>query len=735
MTVILRIAVPSPLRQLFDYLPPDAWPTGASLRPGVRVRVPFGRRQLIGILVEVVPHSAIPAAQLKPALEILDSEPALSRALLALLGWTSDYYHHGLGECLLQALPTALRQGESLTASEQRWRLTVAGLGLPDGALRRARQQSLAHSVLLREGSLGAADLVRCEVQRAHLHALQRKGLVERFTTTAATTAIAANAAAPAAVEAALQPSAEQALAIRAVSEGLGSFACFLLDGVTGSGKTEVYLQLLAEVIARGEQALVLIPEIGLSPQTSARFQRRLASPIAVLHSGLSDAERLAAWRLARSGQAGVVLGTRSAVFAEFHKLGLIIVDEEHDGSYKQQDGFRYSARDVAIKRAADNGIPIVLGSATPSLESLHNALSGRYRHLRLTERAGAATLPQIEIIDIRHAPMRDGLAPAAIAAIESALQRGDQALVFLNRRGFAPALLCHDCGWIGQCARCDARLTVHLAERRLVCHHCTYAEPLPSRCPHCKSARLESRGPGTERLEQVLTALFPSFPVIRIDRDTTQRKHAMRDKVAEIRAGQPSILVGTQMLAKGHHFPDVTLVVMVDMDGGLFSADLRGPERMAQVLTQVAGRAGRAQKSGRVLLQTHYPQHPLIEGLVRDDYQHFAARLLAERRLVGAPPFAYFALIRADARTLHAAESLLADLRTALAAPAVTCYGPLPAPMARRANLFRAQLLLSAAQRIPLHRALEHLTQVAEQHPEGRRVKWSIDVDPIDFS
>ncbi len=738
MTAILRIAVPSPLRQLFDYLPPVGLPP-ADLSPdaiqrlpvGVRVRVPFGRRELVGILVEVLPASAAGVAQLKPALEILDTEPALPPELLELVAWASAYYHHPLGECLLQALPAELRRGEPLQAHEQRWRLTVAGLALPAGAMARARQQSHAHAMLLREGSVAAADLARLDLKREHLRALQQRGLVESFEAPAL---VGPAVTAPVA-EAPLVPSAEQQAAIDTVRAGLGVFGCFLLDGVTGSGKTEVYLQLLAEVIARGEQALVLIPEIGLSPQTRARFERRLAAPVAVLHSGLNDSERLAAWRAARSGRAGVVLGTRSAAFTGFHKLGLIIVDEEHDSSYKQQDGFRYSARDVAIKRAASMGIPILLGSATPSLESLHNALHGRYRYLRLTERAGAAVLPVVEVVDIRHAPMPDGLAPPVLAAIGATLERAEQVLVFLNRRGFAPTLLCHDCGWIAQCPRCDVRLTVHLAERRLVCHHCTHAEPLARRCTQCGSARLESRGPGTERLEHALIRAFPSFPVIRIDRDTTQRKHAMRDKVAEIHLGQPSILVGTQMLAKGHHFPAVTLVVMVDLDGGLFSADPRGPERMGQLLTQVAGRAGRAGKAGRVLLQTHYPQHPLIDGLVRESYGHFAAGLLVERQAASAPPFAHFAVIRADAKTLPEAEGLLADLRAALAEPAVACFGPLPAPLTRRAGLFRAQLVISAPQRQPLHRALDRLVAAAEQHPAGRRVKWSIDVDPVDFS
>jgi len=434
-----------------------------------------------------------------------------------------------------------------------------------------------------------------------------------------------------------------------------------------------------------------------------------------------------------------VILGTRSAVLADCARLGLIIVDEEHDASYKQQDGFRYHARDVAIKRALDAGVPILLGSATPSLESLHNALSGRYEHLQLRARAGAAMAPGIEVLDIRRAPLHDGLAPPVIGALRETLARGDQALVFLNRRGFAPALLCHGCGWIAQCGHCDARLTVHMGEHRLLCHHCGFAQPLPRHCPQCQSAQLEFRGPGTERLESALQTLLPGFPVIRIDRDTTQRKNALRDLIQDVHNGGPCVLVGTQMLAKGHHFPDVTLVVMVDVDGGLFSADFRGPERMGQVLTQVAGRAGRAQKPGRVLIQTHYPDHPLMQSLTREGYDLFARGLLDERRQNGMPPFGYLALVRADAREAADAENLLADLRALFGDPqhadALRCFGPLPAPMARRAGMFRSQLLLHARQRGQLHRALEHLCSRAEQHPLARRAKWSVDVDPIDLS
>src|SRR5690606_1936615 len=557
-----------------------------------------------------------------------------SPALLGLLQWAADYYCAPLGECMAQALPVLLRQGESAAAREIHWRLTTAGLALPQGALKRAPQQAQALEILLQQSSMSPARLREHGVEPAHLRALAAKGLAERIE---CEVDAAAGRAALTAMEPPLTLSAEQQVAVTAVAQSLGRYSSHLLEGVTGSGKTEVYLHLLAQVLARGEQALVLIPEIGLTPQTLARFQRRLQTPIAVLHSGLNDSERLHAWRAARSGEAGVVLGTRSAVFAEFRRLALIIVDEEHDHSYKQQEGFRYSARDIAIKRAADAGLPILLGSATPSLETLHHALSGRYVHLSLRERAAGAMAPALEVLDIRNAPMQEGLAPDVIAALRATLSRREQALVFLNRRGFSPALICHDCGWIAQCPHCDTRLTVHVGEQRLRCHHCGHAKPLVKHCPGCRSAQLQFRGPGTERLEIVLRALFPQVPIVRVDRDTTQRKHQLRDMVEAVQQGEPCILVGTQMLAKGHHFPEVTLVVMVDIDGGLFSADLRAAERMGQLLTQVAGRAGRAEKAGRVLIQTHYPDHPLIQGLVRDGYHDFACRLLDERRITGA--------------------------------------------------------------------------------------------------
>ncbi len=729
--VVLRVAVPGPLRRSFDYLlPPDMDRAAAgSLLPGIRVQVPFGRRQLVGVLVDVVADSDLPREQLKPATALLDGEPVLPPPLLALLQWAADYYHHPLGDALAQALPVLLRQGETAAASRAVWRLTTAGLGLSAGALRRAPQQQAAFDLLLMEGEVGAGALAARGLKPEQLRALAAKGLAERVERPVAVAVPLETGGG----EPALAPSREQRAAIDAVAADFGRYACHLLEGVTGSGKTEVYLQLIEKVLARGEQALVLVPEIGLTPQTLTRFRRRFEAPVAVLHSGLNDSERLDAWRAARSGAAGVVLGTRSAVFAELARPGLIVIDEEHDASYKQQDGFRYHARDLAIKRAADAGIPILLGSATPGLESLHNALSGRYRHHLLSARPGSAELPPIEVVDIRRAPMADGLSPLAFDAIAATLARGEQALVFLNRRGFAPTLICHDCGWIAGCDHCDARLTVHYGARRLICHHCGHAEALATRCPACRGPHLEFRGPGTERLEQVLAATFPRVPVHRIDRDTTGRKQAMAELVDEIGRGEACVLVGTQMLAKGHHFPAVTLVVMVDADGGLFSADFRGPERLGQLLTQVAGRAGREGAESRVLLQTHYPDHPLLQRLVGDGYGDFARALLDERRVLELPPFGFLALVRADARSASDADRLLMALREQ--APAeVMALGPLPAPLSRRAGLHRAQLLLQSPRRAPLHRVLHRLEQVAEQHPLARRVRWSIDIDPIDM-
>lgn len=452
----------------------------------------------------------------------------------------------------------------------------------------------------------------------------------------------------------------EQRAAFEAVRASHGGFHCFLLAGVTGSGKTEVYLQLIRETLAAGRQALVLIPEINLGPQTLARFERRFNARIALLHSALTDRERLDAWLAARDGEADIVIGTRSALFTPLKRPGLIIVDEEHDASYKQQDGLRYHARDLALVRARLENVPILLGSATPALESLHNAQAGRYGLLRLTQRAGGAHPPKFIRLDVKSMPLDAGLSRPLQQAIGDTLAAGQQVLVFLNRRGFAPTLLCHDCGWISQCPRCDARMTVHQGSGELRCHHCDHRQRPPMNCPQCGKLDLRPLGAGTERAEERLRILFPNHPVLRIDRDSTSRKHAMRDLFATINSGEPCILVGTQMLAKGHHFPRVTLVAILDADGGLFSADFRASERMAQQIVQVAGRAGRAEEPGRVLIQTHLADHPLLVQLTEDGYFAFAEQALSERRAAGLPPFAHLALLRAEAHKPGQAEAFL---------------------------------------------------------------------------
>ena len=729
---ILTLAMPTPLRRSFDYLPPKDMTDEAvaALQPGIRVEAPFGNRQLIGILLTTKNTTDIDDNKIKRVSTILDGQPILAGKLLALSQWAASYYQHPMGDALANAIPTLLRKGEQLIpGTETHWQLTTEGKGLPEGALKRAAKQAQLFSLLQQQDSLKRSQLDDAQISQATCKALIEKGLIERVEIAAALYDHSQDCL----KSTPLTLNAEQKAAVDAINANTG-FQCYALEGITGSGKTEVYLQLIEQCLNNQQQALVLIPEIGLTPQTLSRFQNRFNCPIATVHSGLTDRERLLAWQHAQSGEAGIILGTRSAIFTAVANLGLIIIDEEHDSSFKQQDGFRYSARDVGIKRAADEQCPIVLGSATPSLETLNNALQGRYHHLQLKQRATGASAPRFELLDIRHAPMEDGFSPALISAIGNEIQQGNQVLVFINRRGFSPMLMCHDCGYVAQCQHCDARMTVHFQQRMLRCHHCGHQAALPDQCPDCNSNQLEFRGSGTERSEQALKRLFPTTDIKRIDRDTTSRKQAMQQLVDQVHEGEPCILVGTQMLAKGHHFPDVTLVAVLDADGGLFSADFRGPEKMGQLLIQVAGRAGREAKAGKVMIQTHQPEHPLITSLVNDSYHQYAKALLGERQSSGLPPFGHLALLRAEANNLQQSEILLQDLRDLADNSGCQIFGPLPAPMTRKAGRFRSQLLVRSDQRRPLHRILQQLCSLAEQHPLGNKVRWSIDVDPSDM-
>lgn len=723
---ILRVALPVPLPRLFDYLPPPGL-DAAQLAIGQRLRVPFGPREACGL---VVGHGeAEPGVELRTALEAPDAGPLLHGELLASLRWLAGYLHAPLGEVLAAALPAVLRRGEPLPDIRRHgWRLSEAGrTALP--AMRAGKPKVLAMLLAetrnedwLDEASPG---------WRTPLRALRERGLVESIVLEAPTVA----AVAP--VQGAFQPNAEQQIAIDAI-RGADGFAPFLLDGVTGSGKTEVYLQAIAGCLARGKQALVLVPEIGLTPQALARFRTRLGVPVHALHSGLNDNERAATWWAAASGQARVIVGTRSAVFVPLPEAGLVVVDEEHDGSYKQFDGIRYHARDFAIVRARALGVPVVLGSATPSLETLHNARSGRYAHLRLRRRAGDARPPQVRVLDVRKRPLHAGLSEESLAAIRAALDAGGQVLVFRNRRGYAPVLLCHDCGWSAHCPRCSTperptAMTVHAHGKRLQCHHCGHRRPSPPACPDCASLALQPQGNGTERIEAELQARFDTVPVLRIDRGSTGQRDALQKHFDDLGA-RPGILIGTQMLAKGHDLPNLTLVVVVGIDEGLFSADFRSGEKLAQLLIQVAGRAGRAHRPGTVLLQTHHPEHPLLQTLVGGGYHAFADGELALRQAAGFPPFAHLALLRAEAKRAELPLQFLQLAKALLDAAGIEIHGPLPAPMPRRAGYVRSQLLLASPARGALHAALDAAVPALYAAPEARRVRWSLDVDPAEL-
>ncbi|WP_439860681.1 primosomal protein N' [Pseudomonas sp. MBLB4136] len=734
---ILRLALPSPLRRLFDYRAPPGVPR-AALQPGMRLRVPFGRRELIGILIEVCDHSEVPADKLKPALALLDSQPPLPPALFRLCLWTAQYYQHSLGDTLSWALPVLLRQGEPAEARQERFWLLSEGAQPDDPRLARAPRQRQALKVIAQHPHGVAHQLLsQLQLNKDSLELLREKGLVRiEVRRHAARERHASWLAQPE-----LPLNAEQQVAERAVRAGFGRFGAFLLAGVTGSGKTEVYLQLIRATLEAGKQALVLIPEINLGPQTLARFERRFNARIALLHSAVNDRERLDAWLAARDGEADIIIGTRSALFTPMQRPGLIIIDEEHDASYKQQEGLRYHARDLALVRARQENVPILLGSATPSLESLHNANSGRYQLLRLERRAGGAHPPRFLRLDVKSLPLDSGISGPMQQAIRQTLAAGQQVLVFLNRRGFAPTLLCHDCGWLSECPRCDARMTVHQRSNELRCHHCGHVERRPSHCPKCQKLDLRPVGAGTERAEERLAILFPQVPVLRVDRDSTARKEAMNTLFNTIQRGEPCILVGTQMLAKGHHFPRVTLVAILDADGGLFSADFRASERMAQLIVQVAGRAGRAEEAGKVIIQSHLADHPLLVQLTEQGYFAFAEQALSERRDAGLPPFCHLALLRAEAHKPGQAEGFLDEacneaelLVNELQLDGIELLGPVPAPMERRAGRYRAQLLLQSSARAPLHRLLHSWLAALEQMPSGRAVRWSLDVDPIDL-
>jgi primosomal protein N' (replication factor Y) len=699
------------------------------------VRVPFGRREVVGLVLHVGQHSDWPLARLKPVSTVLDAEPVIPADLLSFILWAADYYHHPVGEVVQSTLPVLLRRGQApeSEAGVAVWQLTDTGRQQTPESLKRAvARRRLLEALRAAPQGLDAEQLAAVTpAWRAPLGAMQKKGWLSMRRRDCLLPAEGRDDTLP-------QLNPAQQSAVAAIHACLGGYQGLLLHGITGSGKTEVYLHAIDQVRAEGGQALVLVPEIGLTPQLLERFQRRFPVIIAVLHSGMNDSERLCAWGMARSGKAAIVIGTRSAVFTPMPALRLIVVDEEHDGSYKQQDGFRYSARDLAVVRARREGVPVVLGSATPSLESLNNARQGRYRELALPDRTGSAVLPRIGLLDLRKLSLHDGLSPPLVDALRERLARKEQSLIFINRRGFAPVWMCHDCGWLAPCPRCDARMTLHKRHQRLRCHHCGSEAAVPQTCPACASGNLHGLGEGTERVEEALQKMFPAARIERVDRDSTRRKGALADKLRRIHAGEADILVGTQMLAKGHDFPNLTLVGVLNVDQGLYGVDFRSGEQLFQRIAQVAGRAGRADKPGEVLIQSYHPDNPVFSALQQHDYPGYARYVLEERQQAQFPPFAHFALLRAESPNAGIALGFVQlARRLGQASPAdgrIVLGEPVASPMEKRAGRYRAQLLVQSAQRGVLHEFLSRWLVLLEDVPEGRKVRWSLDVDPLDM-
>ncbi|MCF6236198.1 MAG: primosomal protein N' [Gammaproteobacteria bacterium] len=737
---ILRIAVPVPLYSLFDYLPPKsdgAIDSGScELQPGIRIRIPFGRSDHIGVLVEVCKNSVKPQYRLKEAIEILDQQPVISHDIFQLSRFAATYYHYPLGEVINSALPPLLRQGKEADYKNiNHWKLTLTGLKVDIDELKQAPQQKIFLK-LFQKHKQGLSAPQLSEVTQSWRRIINIF-INNRWLEACKAPTVASSPKTKKFKESLLELNQNQQQAVQSVTESLSKFQTFLLDGVTGSGKTEVYFRIIEAVIQKNRQAMVLVPEIGLTPQLVERFKARFSVPLVVVHSEISNRERLNAWLQTKDGTAAIVIGTRSALFLPLHAPGVFIIDEEHDISFKQQEGFRYHARDVAVMRASQANVPIILGSATPSLESLRNVFLGRYQSLKLTKRAGSAQKPTIKLLDIRNRAMESNLSLSLLKAIRHHLEAGNQVLLFLNRRGYAPSVICHTCGWVAECRRCDATMTFHQNRLKLCCHHCGSQHRMPTNCPKCQETKLISRGYGTERVEQILKQHFPDYGIERIDRDSTSRKGAMEQCLKNIHEGHSQLLVGTQMLAKGHHFPNVTLVGIIDADQGLFGVDFRASERMAQLIIQVTGRAGREEKPGEVLIQTHHPDHPLLQALIQQGYHEFSKLVMQERFTAELPPYCSMALLRAEA-TNSKLPSLFLEQATELIDSSehqnILIFGPVPAPMERRAGRFRAQLILQSVERVDLHRLLKIWIPKLEKLKTARKVRWSLDVDPMDM-
>ncbi len=725
---ILEIALPVPLRRTFDYLAVDE--NGIEIEqiePGSRVLVPFGRQSLVGIAIDLKDDSEFPLEKLKPINSVLDKKPCFSAKDIKLLNWASSYYQQSLGDVYHTALPKLLREANALSDLSDKH--LKAQTSLPKELPANAKAQKKLQK-LLQQAPASKEQLKEEKITSATINKFIEQDWAswQMFTPEVRTVAESD-------IQGALQLNTEQAVAVSAINSANG-FNTYLLDGITGSGKTEVYLQVIADVLLAQKQVMVLVPEIGLTPQTIERFRSRFNVEVALWHSNMTDKQRFNTWQNTRSGVAKIVIATRSGVFLPFSDLGMIVIDEEHDASFKQQDGFKYHCRSIALYRASLARIPVILGTATPSLESLANAKSGKFHHLLLTQRAGNSRLPKMQLLDLNRCQSNSGIGEPLQARIRQILDDGKQVMLFINRRGYAPVLMCEECHWLTDCHRCSGFTTYHKTTSQLICHHCGDQQPAIRQCQHCGSTRLTTVGVGTEQLELYLSEAFPNTSIVRLDRDSTARKGEFENKLEQIQQGQAQIIIGTQMVAKGHHFPKVNLVGILDVDGALFSSDFRAPEKLAQLVVQVAGRAGRGNQQGEVWLQTKFPEHPVIQDLVNNQYSDFARYALTEREDLALPPYSHQIIIRAEATNSELASDWLANLTPHLSHfEQLMALGPMPAPMSKRAGKYRHMLTLQCKSRNYLHKVTNWLIENLDSIQNSNRIRWSIDVDPVDLS
>ena len=698
------------------------------------MRVQFGARKLIGLIVDKAAHSSLPVSKLKHVTEVLDNEPIFDNTLLELLFWAAEYYQQPIGEVLFTALPSVLRKGKFIAPATNTLYKLSADKNFNEELARAPKQRLIVELLKANPQGLSADEIAKHTPSwRSTMNALLSKNFVEKLHQEALSTFLATKNSAEK-----LKLNTEQQQVYEELTTKLDKFNCCLLDGVTGSGKTEIYLSLAKDVLTKDKQILILVPEIGLTPQLLQRIESRLGEKVNLMHSGLNDNERAQTWLATKTNKANIVVGTRSAIFLPFPKLGLIIIDEEHDLSFKQHEGFLYNARDIAIYRAKQLKIPILLGTATPSFETQHNVNKERYQKLILSNRAQDSSIPDVKLIDMRSKATSDGLSNELIQAMQTELDNNNQILLFLNRRGYAPTILCQECAWIAECSRCDARMTFYKNRNILKCHHCLKEEKVPEHCPTCNSDKLLWLGEGTQRIENRLKEIFPNTAITRIDRDSTRKKNALEEKLNEIHTGKYQIIIGTQMLSKGHDFPNVTLVGILNVDHGLFSTDFRATERLAQLLVQVAGRAGRSTKKGKVLLQTTLPEHPLLNCLLSQGYATFSNEALKIRKECALPPYTFMLMIRARANNMATTKKFLQDVKSIMVKDStrgLTIYGPIPAMMERKAGMYQSQLIIFSQYRKTLQQNLASWTQSITKLPLGKRVRWDIEVDPLEMN